>query len=120
MTKEATKAESKLRNSIVGALKRCFSRCYIHHNVLEAALVSETGPRGGKRYLCSECCQPFSRKEVQVDHIDPVVPTIMQQKDMNWNYFMSRLFCNEDNLQVLCRGCHTRKTNRERKERKKH
>lgn len=75
----------------------------------------EKGPRGGAMFICNHCGLCFSRKEVQVDHIEPVIPIDREVKD--WNEYISRLFCGIENLQVLCKECHQIKTNREREER---
>ena len=71
------------------------------------------GVRGGAKYRCAECAKSFGSKEVQVDHIQPVVPLDREIKD--WNEYMSRLFCSSDNLQVLCKPCHKDKCNEETK-----
>ena len=51
-------------------------------------------------------------KEVQVDHIIPVVDP--EKGFVSWNTFIKRLFVEEDKLQVLCKECHSRKTKEER------
>lgn len=43
-------------------------------------------------------------KDVQIDHVTPIGPL------EEWNVWIDRLFCDEDNLQVLCKECHSRKT----------
>lgn len=63
-------------------------------------------PKGGKRI-----------KNAVVDHIDPVVDP--KKGFESWDTFIERLYCEEDNLQVLCHDCHTRKSNDERERRSK-
>ena len=63
-------------------------------------------------YVCNSCKKEFPSKEVNVDHILPVVDPITGFVD--WNTFIERLFCKEENLQVLCSKCHTEKTKQER------
>ena len=77
-----------------------------------------TGPRGGKMFQCAKCKGPFPRKEVQVDHTDPVVPIELRTKHMDWNDIIERMFCPVENLKVLCKPCHLIKSNEERKQRK--
>ena len=49
---------------------------------------------------------------VLVDHINPVInPT---KGFTTWDEVINRLFCEEDNLQVLCYDYHTRKTQEEK------
>ena len=66
-------------------------------------------------YTCAECKLEFPAKEVQVDHIDPVV--VPSEGFVSWDKFISRLFCDKQNLQVLCKPCHKNKTAEEKKER---
>lgn len=47
-------------------------------------------------------------KNVSVDHILPVVDPILGWT--SWDDFINRLFSEEDNLQVLCSDCHSKKS----------
>ena len=68
-------------------------------------------------YKCAHCRNLFVQKDVQVDHIAPVVdPRIGFE---GWDIFIDRMFCEKDNLQVLCKTCHSVKTQLEKKERTK-
>jgi 5-methylcytosine-specific restriction endonuclease McrA len=97
--------------SILSAIKRCFSRSPVHNSVRRAALdPSSSGPRGGKRYICSVCGQSYGVKEIQVDHKDPIVPVGTLSKDMSWDNIIRRTFCAPENLQVLCSDCHKAKS----------
>ena len=73
--------------------------------------------RLAEHYRCAACNDFFVARDVQVDHIDPVVAP--ETGFVNWLTYILRLYCEEDNLQVLCKECHKEKTNRERKERAK-
>lgn len=55
-------------------------------------------------------------KNVFVDHINPVVDP--SSGFTTWDDFIRGLFCEEDNLQVLCKECHDHKS-RDEKERRK-
>ena len=46
-------------------------------------------------------------KNVLVDHIKPVVD--VDKGFIDWNSFIEGLFCEENNLQILCDDCHSRK-----------
>ncbi len=48
-----------------------------------------------------------------VDHISPVIDPKIGFVD--WNTLIKRLFCEADGFQLLCHGCHTKKTADERK-----
>lgn len=73
------------------------------------------GSRGGRRFRCNQCGKPFDVKDVQVDHINPIIPHGMTLDDLTYDTIVYRLFCSPDNLQVLCKPCHQDKTNAERK-----
>ena len=76
---------------------------------------TEKGKRGGPLYICNHCGLCFVGKDVQVDHIEPVVP--INQEELDWNMYIERLFCDISNLQVLCRECHLIKSNEENEHR---
>ena len=52
-----------------------------------------------------------------VDHINPVVDPV--DGHQGWDIYINRLFCETDNLQVLCKKCHDAKTLVEKHIRKK-
>lgn len=111
--------EAKAHYQILRALKRCFSRSDMHRNVLKKAKhETKKGPRGGARYECASCHRDFMLKDVQVDHIEPIIPLNKKGIELSWNFIINQIFCDEDNLQVLCHSCHKKKSNRENKKRK--
>ena len=65
-------------------------------------------------YQCNECNRWFPDKEVAIDHINPA-GTLRTYEDLP--RFVETLFCEKDNLQILCHGCHGVKTASERKAR---
>jgi 5-methylcytosine-specific restriction endonuclease McrA len=66
-------------------------------------------------YRCAVCSLDFPAKDVQVDHIKPIVSVSAGFK--TWDDFIDKLFCEAKNLQVLCKPCHKVKTGKERKKR---
>lgn len=79
-------------------------------------------------YMCACCGEevPSSipvegsrrrQKNVHVDHINPVVPVTGW---VSWDNCINTLFCELDNLQLVCGECHSTKTKEENEERKKH
>lgn len=66
-------------------------------------------------FKCAGCQENFIREETAVDHIFPVVEVT---GFVDWNTYVSRLFCDSASLQVLCNFCHTSKSNCENTERR--
>lgn len=67
-------------------------------------------------YTCAKCGEVCRAKEVQLDHIVPVIPLT------GWDGlepFAERLFCEPEALQILCLECHHYKTKRENARRTK-
>jgi 5-methylcytosine-specific restriction endonuclease McrA len=50
---------------------------------------------------------------VFVDHVNPIVDP--EQGFVSWDEFINGLFCERENLQVLCGQCHDEKSLEERK-----
>lgn len=104
--------EARFRSFIVSALRAAFRRWGPKHDALAGAFsgskINKKSGRQAKHYQCIECAKHFPQKEVQVDHKIPIAP----YKD--WNEFIEKLFCEADNLQVLCKPCHKEKTKKER------
>lgn len=70
--------------------------------------------RIAQHYKCANCKKDFPQKQVQVDHISPVVI----DNFVSWDEFIENLFCDSDNLQVLCITCHKKKSKEENESRK--
>ena len=62
-------------------------------------------------YLCNQCKNWFPDKKINVDHICPA-GSLNSAQDLP--DFIERLFCEVDNLQVLCETCHNAKTKSEK------
>lgn len=67
-------------------------------------------------YQCNECKNWFMEKNINVDHAIPV-GALNCAEDLPG--FVNRLFCEVDNLQILCSSCHDIKTKKENEDRKK-
>lgn len=67
-------------------------------------------------YKCASCEGSFGPKEIQLDHIKPVVDEEIGFVD--WDTYIDRLFCSVDGFQVLCKTCHGAKTYLEQEIRK--
>ena len=62
-------------------------------------------------YQCNKCKGWFKSDEVNVDHIEPA-GSLNCAEDLP--KFVETLFCEQDNLQVLCKTCHDQKTKLEK------
>ena len=62
-------------------------------------------------YQCNKCKNWFPEKQINVDHILPA-GTLTCAQDLPG--FVERLFCEQNNLQVLCESCHNVKTQLEK------
>ena len=72
-------------------------------------------------YLCNGCKQLVPTtilvdgkrvRNTSVDHIKPIVDP--ELGFTTWDDFINGLFCEEDNLQLLCKACHDSKSNQEK------
>ena len=80
----------------------------------EAFVRKDINPKSGrlaKLYKCNLCTGLFAAADVQVDHIDPIIPAT---GFTTWDDVINRMFCEADNLQVVCVTCHKSKTAEER------
>lgn len=71
-----------------------------------------TNKRQKFEYKCASCNNWFPEKQINVDHIKPA-GSLNCAQDLPG--FVERLFCEQDNLQVLCEKCHDAKTKLEKK-----
>jgi 5-methylcytosine-specific restriction endonuclease McrA len=101
------------KSQIFGAIRRLFSRSQLVKDVRLKAQCKKKGPRGGKTYKCASCHKCFPAKSTQVDHINEVVPLNRAASDMSLDEWVDRLWCDSNNLQVLCKECHSAKTKSE-------
>lgn len=81
--------------------------------------------RGYGQYECAICHEivaPTIREgrrkvtNIFVDHIAPIIDP--QTGFVSWDETINRMFCEKDNLQLLCGSCHDKKTLAERAEAK--
>jgi 5-methylcytosine-specific restriction endonuclease McrA len=107
-----TWTEAKYFQFIRSTLRNSFSRYPVKYQVLKASQRYVTGQRHKYEHQCAKCKEWFKGKEVQVDHIKPA-GSLKCYDDLP--SFVSNLFCEADNLQVLCKACHKTKTAEERK-----
>lgn len=82
--------------------------------------------QGRNQYLCAGCGGIFKKKEINLDHIEPVIPV---EGTEDFNVIIERMYAMEDGWQVLCsvpsesnggkpKGCHGEKTEIENEQRR--
>lgn len=103
--------EARFNSFIKGLLRRGTTRWGPIHSTKKAAWVE----RG--KYLCADCKEvvPLTvdkKKNVFVDHIEPIISP--EEGFTTWDDVINKMFCEPDNLQVLCKECHDKKTKDER------
>jgi hypothetical protein len=92
-----------LRYFLVNKLRRMSYSWPPRKEAIKRARVS----RG--KYKCATCeGQDFGPKDIQVDHIIPVINPHTGFTD--WNDFIERLFCGVEGFSVKCKVCHDAKT----------
>lgn len=86
--------------------RRGFYKCNVCKQEVPATIkgIYKTGKKKGK---------PKKIKNILADHIEPIIDPVVGFVD--FNSFIERAFCEEDNLQAICYKCHTKKTNEERR-----
>lgn len=101
---------------IRSALRQAFQRYPVKQKVLVDNRRDVKGKRHKHEYECAECLEWYQRKEVEVDHIVGA-GSLNDYSDLPG--FVKRLYCEPEDMQILCIPCHQIKTNSERKRKKK-
>ena len=113
--------DARFRSFVTSALRAASRRWPPKFKALKEAFVGrKTNKKTGKlamHYKCAKCKEHFVATDVQVDHVLPVVDP--KVGFIGWDSFIDRIFCEIENLQVLCKPCHKVKTEEEKAERKK-
>lgn len=110
---------ARFNSFVKSALRSASQRWPPKYTCLNQACVGQKiNPKSGrlaKHYTCKQCTGDFPAKEVQVDHINPIIDP--STGFTTWDGVVDNMFCEQENLQILCLTCHKIKT-KEEKERK--
>lgn len=113
---------SKERGLLKGAIRRVFGRSDLRRKAItDNILEGYYDPKRSRVKFwvkCEECGGWEAKSNVQVDHIEPVVPIDRSFEEMTLDELVDRMWCHETMLQLLCKPCHTIKTKAENKERR--
>lgn len=111
--------EARFHSFIKSALRSASIRWPPKYTVISEAYVgtktNEATGRMAKHFKCNRCKGEFPQKQVEVNHIIPVIPI---EGFTTWDDVIKRMFCEKDGLEVLCKPCHKEITKQENEQRK--
>ena len=96
-----------LTSALRSAMRRWPPKWGALANAFVGSKINKKSGRKAKHYKCAKCLKEFVAKGVQVDHVVPI------GKCATWDEYIARLFCEQDNLQVLCIKDHKIKTKKD-------
>lgn len=103
---------ARFNSFVKGALRSASQRWPPKYQCLNEAKtekrINKALGRLAQHYKCNSCKNEFVLKDVQVDHVEAIGEFV------SWDLVVERMFCEKDNLQVLCKTCHALKTKAER------
>lgn len=109
------------RGFIVATLRNGSRKWPPKFETLNAAKTEKKiNPKSGRlaqHYECNLCGKEYTNKDIEVDHIVPVVDPVVGFVD--WNTYIERLFCERSNYQAICKPCHRIKTKEETSSKKR-
>lgn len=113
-----TWTKARMRGFLIGALRQAHRKWGPRQSALKAARNGKLlNPKTGRENIASDCAgcgKRFLEKEMELDHINEMVPLEgfkgQTYLDYDWNEVMQRMFCEIDGYQALCHDCHQIKT----------
>lgn len=106
---------SFIKSALRSASKRWPPKFRVLNNSKRGKRINSASGRIAEHYECAKCGNLFPAKDVQVDHILPVIDPVVGF--VSWDEVIKRMFCGEAGFQVLCKSCHSVKTKEEREQR---
>jgi 5-methylcytosine-specific restriction endonuclease McrA len=108
--------EGRFNSFVTSTLRAGARRWAPKYQTLNAAKTEKkinvkTG-RVAQHFRCELCQEEFTAKDMEVDHIKPVVDP--KKGFESWDKFIDKLFCEASNLQCVCKPCHKIKTTKEK------
>lgn len=108
--------EARFNSFIRSALRR--AQWPPRYQAIKNAYVKDgINPQTGRKcklHKCIACNELFPQKDMQADHIEPVVPI---EGFTDWNTFIKRLFVEVEGFQAVCKKCHKEITDKEKAQR---
>jgi len=109
-------SDTKFWTYLRSTLRRAFLRYPIRQQCIRLNRKPYEGENKRQKWSCTcEICGIYLKMtEVHVDHIEPI-GQLKQFSDLQ--KFTETLFCEQDNLRILCKPCHKVITKEQRKKR---
>lgn len=116
-----SRISARERGLIKGAVRRVFSRSDLRKEAVESAKIEHSDPkRRTKKWIrCKECQQPTPLWLAEADHVLPIVPVDSSLEEMSWDTLVNNLWCDIKLLDILCKPCHTVRTQAQNAERRR-
>jgi len=105
---------SFVKSALRSASQRWPPKYLTLNNACVGQKVNPASGRLAKFYTCNCCKDSFPAKQVEVNHIIPVVPVTGFD---NWDAVIDRMFCEAEHLEVVCKPCHKKISKQENSER---
>jgi len=106
----------KERGLLKGALRRVFSRSELRKAALDRVSITfnhPDRPRVTKWGFCERCGVIDASYKLEVDHLNPVIPLYSSLSETTLDELADRIWCEIEQLNVLCESCHKEKTSAE-------
>ena len=121
MRNNGRRTEARYRSYVFSVLRSGSRRWPPKYETLKQAFIErKINKKTGKlaaHYKCAKCKQLFPAKDVQVDHVKPIInPNIGFE---SYDRVVEGMYCDSNNLQVLCKDCHNIKTKKEKEDAKR-
>lgn len=142
MTKKKSKDQfkdfKKLKGRCISFMRKDFKKSPAYTEAKKRAFLGDTvyecGQCGAKFYTGTsdknfqklkeekypDLVRSSLSKAMDMDHQDPIVPYDSSTDEMSLEELMVRIYCHEDNLQYICKACHSEKSKKEATIRKKY
>ncbi len=93
---------NNVKSFVIRALRRSSLRWYARNACMKRA------KKARNQYECAHCHNIFGRKDVHLDHKEPVIDPLKGFE--SFDIYIERLFVPETGYQLLCKPCHEVKT----------
>jgi len=94
-----------MNSKIKSGLRTTARRLWLYYSEERKLCIANS--KNGKLYKCNICKICYKLKEMAVDHL---IPCGKFNSFIGFGYWLERLFCSVDNLQLVCHQCHAEKT----------